>query len=81
MLTSCPGARTVKEICPEYMLCPHCGVEVEVWSDEFRARCPQCHAWVYRQQGPTCLDWCAQAERCVGISTLAAYKRAREHSS
>jgi len=77
MLKSCPGARTVKEVRPEYVRCPHCGAEVEVWSDEYRARCTECHAWVYRAQGATCLDWCSEAERCVGSSALRAYRRAR----
>ena len=81
MLRSCPGARTVKEIRPEYIICPHCRTEVEVWSDEFRVRCSQCNAWVYRKQGATCLDWCAQAANCVGSAALAAYKRARKRTS
>jgi hypothetical protein len=75
---SCPGAQLLKEARPEFITCPHCQNEVEVWSDEFRARCGVCHAWVYRQQGATCLDWCAQAERCVGASTLARYRQTRK---
>ena len=77
MNKSCPGARLIKEARPEYVRCPHCQEEVEVWSDEFRARCPQCDVWVYRSQGPTCLDWCASAKECVGAATLAAYQRVR----
>jgi len=77
MLRSCPGARSLKDIRPEYVRCPHCQTEVEIWTDEYRARCPTCHAWVYREQGLTCLDWCAEAERCVGAARLAAYRRAR----
>ena len=81
MLNSCPGSRTIKEARPEYLRCPHCRTEIEVWSDEYRARCPDCQAWVYRNQGATCLDWCAKAEECVGSATLGAYNRARERSS
>lgn len=77
---SCPGARRFKEVTPEMIRCPHCHTEVEIWSDEFRARCENCHAWVYRSMGASCLDWCAQAEKCVGAATLAAYRRAREDS-
>jgi len=80
MLRSCPGARTIKELRPEYIRCPHCAAEVEVWSDEFRARCTHCDAWVYRKQGVPCLDWCSEAERCVGTSVLRGYKRARKRS-
>jgi len=78
MLSSCPGASTIKELCPRYIRCPHCKTEVEIWSDEFRARCPTCQAWVYAEQGVTCLDWCAKAAECVGAATLAAYRRARK---
>lgn len=77
MLKSCPGARTIKEIWPEYVPCPRCQSEVEIWSDEYRARCVGCNVWVYRKQGPTCLDWCPEAERCVGSAAMAAYERAR----
>ena len=80
MLRSCPGARVIKEVRPEYVRCPHCEAEVEIWSDEFRAHCDHCSAWVYRRPGATCLDWCAKAQSCVGLATLAAYKRARKRS-
>lgn len=78
MLDACPGARELREARPEYMRCPCCQNEVEIWSDEFRARCNHCQTWVYREQGVTCLDWCQKAEQCVGLSTLAAYRRARK---
>ena len=74
---SCPGSRTIKELIPEYLRCSHCRAEVEIWSDEFRARCPECNAWVYLKQGATCLDWCAQAEQCVGTTTFKAYQQAK----
>ena len=75
MLRSCPGASVVKALKPYDVTCPHCGTEAEVWSDELRARCPTCHAWVYRERGATCLDWCAKAKECVGAAALAAYRR------
>lgn len=78
MLNSCPGSRLIKEARPEYVRCPHCQQEVEIWSDEFRSRCNHCKAWVYREQGATCLDWCKGAEQCVGPAALAAYRRARK---
>ena len=81
MLRSCPGARALKDARPENVVCQHCRTEVEVWSDEVRARCPKCHAWVYLDQGVTCLDWCAQGERCVGSATFAAYKAARSRAT
>ncbi len=74
---ACPGARVVREPTPEDVTCPHCGHEVEIWSDEARARC-RCGAWVYRDQGVSCLDWCASAERCVGAEELARYRASRK---
>ena len=81
MNKSCPGATFIKDARPEFIRCPNCQNEDEVWSDEFRARCGQCKAWVYRQQGASCLDWCSQAESCVGASTLAAYRRAKKDAA
>jgi hypothetical protein len=81
MSQSCPGARLIKEPRPEYVRCSHCQNEVEMWSDEFRVRCTTCQAWVYREAGASCLDWCAQAEQCVGAAALAAYRRAGDKTS
>ena len=78
MPTSCPGARVIKEPQPLYAICPHCKTELEMWTDEFRTRCTKCDAWVYRQLGATCLDWCAKAQECVGAPALEAYQSARE---
>lgn len=78
MQAACPGSRKFKEATPEMVRCPHCGTEIEIWSDEPRARCERCQAWVYRELGASCLDWCAQAERCVGSAALAAYRRAKK---
>ena len=69
---ACPGARMIREPRPEYIDCPHCGQEVEIWSDELLARCPRCHRPVPRQRGASCLDWCAKARECVGEE---AYRR------
>ena len=78
MLRACPGARMVREPRPQYVRCPYCEHEVEIWTDEYRRRCESCGEWVYRTQGATCLDWCAKAEECVGAATLAEYRRARQ---
>lgn len=80
MSASCPGSSRFKKVMPEMIRCPHCHTEVEIWSDEFRARCQNCHAWVIREMGASCLDWCAKAEECVGSATLAAYRRGRKEA-
>jgi Zn finger protein HypA/HybF involved in hydrogenase expression len=62
----CPGARLIREAAPEYVECPHCGGEVEIWTDELLARCPHCRWSVPRERGASCIDWCAHAAECVG---------------
>lgn len=69
---NCPGAVTFREVRPEYILCPECGNEVEIWSDEMVARCRQCGSLVSRERGASCIDWCVYAKECIG---LAKYER------
>jgi DNA-directed RNA polymerase subunit RPC12/RpoP len=66
LFRGCPGATNIREVKPEYIDCPACGEEVEIWSDERVARCPHCRTRVSRQQAPSCIDWCAFAEQCLG---------------
>jgi DNA-directed RNA polymerase subunit RPC12/RpoP len=61
-----------KDARPEYVVCPHCGEEMEMWSDEPLARCPHCALWVSKERGPSCIDWCQAAVECIG---LEAYER------
>jgi len=70
----CPGARTVREASPKYINCPHCGQEMEVWSDEPIARCPRCQRPVPQKRGASCLDWCAYAAECVGVQKYQRLK-------
>ncbi|GFP31931.1 hypothetical protein HKBW3S42_00237 [Candidatus Hakubella thermalkaliphila] len=62
----CPGSSTFKEPVPEYMSCPKCGTEVEIWSDEVCLPCPNCKTIVFKDRSPSCLDWCAFARECFG---------------
>ncbi len=71
---SCPGSRTIREPRPEYINCPECGREVEIWTDELKATCPGCGNKVFRAQQASCIDWCPQAKECVGPE---AYERLR----
>ncbi len=71
----CPGARTIREATPEYIACPHCGREMEIWSDELVARCPHCKQLVPQQnKGASCIDWCAFAAQCVGAEKYRRIK-------
>jgi len=66
---SCPGSLAVREPKPEYMFCPHCGHEVEIWSDELTTRCPSCHGLVSKAYQASCIEWCKFAKECVGEET------------
>ena len=61
----CPGQDT-RNLRIELYRCPSCGAEVEIFSDEVRARCHQCRELVYREQLSSCIDWCASARQCLG---------------
>jgi predicted RNA-binding Zn-ribbon protein involved in translation (DUF1610 family) len=76
LLSGCPGAVNIREVKPEDVHCPQCGAEVEIWSDELRARCPQCGESVSRDVGPSCIDWCSLAEQCVGTEKYQRLKGA-----
>ena len=79
LFSGCPGARTIREATPQYEECPHCGGEVEVWSDEPFARCPHCRGLVRQKRGASCLDWCAYAAQCVGLEKLQRLKGTTPH--
>ncbi|MBI2869832.1 MAG: hemerythrin domain-containing protein [Chloroflexi bacterium] len=63
---SCPGSLKIREPRPEYMNCPNCGHEVEIWTDELKATCSRCKTKVFRKQEVSCIDWCPRAKECVG---------------
>ena len=75
LFRGCPGAVNIREVTPEEITCPQCGEEVEIWSDELTARCTHCGARVSREQGPSCIDWCAFAEECIGTEKYSRLKR------
>ncbi len=76
----CPGSRLFKSPVPEDVPCPRCGEQVEIWSDEVRATCPKCKSEVTREQLPSCADWCASAETCLGPEAYARLLKNRSLS-
>ena len=40
---NCPGNDPVSRAVPEMFVCPDCGMEVEVWTDEIKGRCTSCN--------------------------------------
>ena len=62
----CPG-QSNKDLQAELYPCPACGWEVEIFSDELRAKCSRCGKEVYGKKTPSCVDWCGAAEQCLGL--------------
>jgi Zn finger protein HypA/HybF involved in hydrogenase expression len=77
MIKGCPGAILIKDARPEYIECSHCGEEIEIWSDELMARCPNCHLWTTKERGASCIDWCKSAAECIGLEAYERLKHAR----
>ncbi|NOZ63799.1 MAG: phosphohydrolase [Caldiserica bacterium] len=61
----CPGTDT-RFLRVGVHKCPNCGYEVEIFSDEVRVKCPKCKKYVYREELPSCIDWCKYARQCIG---------------
>ena len=66
MLDKCPGAANIRIPIPSYKECPQCGEEVEIWSDELKAKCLKCGATVFKEDTPSCIEWCQFAKECIG---------------
>jgi predicted metal-binding protein len=49
-IQKCPGFERALIIVPELFTCPFCNVEVEIWTDEKRARCMHCEKMVSRER-------------------------------
>lgn len=73
MILKCPGSQSFSRPHPEFIKCPHCGKEIEIWSDEVKAKCPSCKKTVLRESGQSCLDWCKYAKECVGEEVYNKY--------
>lgn len=70
---SCPGAGLIKQPQPETIKCSHCGEEVEIWSDEAKAKCSNCGKVTSREMAPSCIEWCDYAKLCLGEETYERY--------
>jgi len=65
MNSKCPG-QDMRNLRVSVHRCPNCGAEVEIFSDELKVKCQKCGEKVYREQVPSCIDWCAMARQCLG---------------
>ncbi len=64
-MPSCPG-QDMRKLKAAYYRCPSCQAEVEIFSDEFRRRCPACGTVVEKESVPNCAAWCSAAKECLG---------------
>ena len=79
MAFKCPGSAGITQPKPEEIQCTRCKAEVEIWSDEAKARCPECKNRVWRREELTsCLDWCPAAEECAGEEAYKKYLREKK---
>jgi HD superfamily phosphodiesterase/predicted RNA-binding Zn-ribbon protein involved in translation (DUF1610 family) len=61
----CPGIDS-RNLQVEEQVCKNCGYKVEIFSNEIKVICPKCKANVYRENIPSCIDWCRFAKQCIG---------------
>jgi len=73
VINSCPGSQKFRQPQPEIIKCHSCGYEIEIWTDEIQALCPNCKSTVIRQAGILCLEWCRYAKECVGEQVYRKY--------
>ncbi|NQU09449.1 hypothetical protein HQ590_01550 [bacterium] len=51
-LHDCPGPDRKKASTPEEVKCPHCGADLEMWTNETKMTCASCSKEVTREQLP-----------------------------
>jgi ssDNA-binding Zn-finger/Zn-ribbon topoisomerase 1 len=61
----CPG-QDGRDLKVSLHPCPSCGAEVEMFSDEIRAKCHVCGNYVCKESIPSCATWCVKARECLG---------------
>ena len=71
-MAKCPGQDT-RWLKAAFFRCSHCHEKVEMFSDEFRRRCPHCGEMVEKEAVPNCASWCAAAKDCLGEENYARF--------
>jgi DNA-directed RNA polymerase subunit RPC12/RpoP len=64
-MPKCPGQDT-RNLKVALYKCQKCGYEIEIFSDELKAKCRKCGGYVYKEKAPSCIDWCPAAKECIG---------------
>ena len=65
LFSSCPGSVWFKQPIPEPTRCPHCGKDVEIFTNEQSMKCYHCGGLITREKRPSCFDWCKYADKCI----------------
>ncbi|MBI2858899.1 MAG: phosphohydrolase [Chloroflexi bacterium] len=76
----CPGSES-RNLTITEVKCPSCGEIEEIFSNELRAKCHKCGNWVYKEQAPTCIDWCAKAKECIGTEKYMELRGFKEQEA
>jgi len=73
----CPGASDIVRPTLVNVKCGKCGNEIEMFTDEFKTTCEKCGTTVFREENPSCIDWCAHAKECIGEEKYKQIKGAK----
>jgi DNA-directed RNA polymerase subunit RPC12/RpoP len=65
MTQKCPG-QDFRNLRVQLYKCPSCGAEVEIFSNETKAKCDGCGKQVYKEKLPSCIEWCSATRECLG---------------
>ena len=65
ILDHCPGAINLKTPTLTIKICPQCGEEVEIFSNDTQVVCGTCGFDIYNDTF-SCIQWCKYAKECVG---------------
>lgn len=80
-MLKCPGSDS-RNLTVEDIKCPFCGETEEIFSNELRVKCHKCGQWIYKDNAPSCIDWCSKARECIGAERydqLRGFKQEPEH--
>jgi ribosomal protein S27E len=77
-MIDCPGAKIIKSPTIEFIRCPSCQSEVEIFSDETVTVCDRCGREVNRAAALACIEWCQAAKECVGEEKYNELMKAKE---
>ena len=72
MLDRCPGVSDLRTPTLTLKICPECGEEVEIFSNEMKVPCPSC-GFVIFNYIVSCMSWCKYARECVGEEMFNRY--------